>query len=142
MESSLLGLVLESSTLINAERRGLSAAQAMRSVRAVVGSADIVLSAITIAEIGHGIYRARTPDIRARRRAFLDDSKASVPVYPVTADTAGIVARTGGELAAKGINLQFADLLIAACALEIGFAIGTTNVRDFARIPGLKVITL
>ena len=66
--------------------------------------------------------------------------KATVPIYPVTEATAEIVARVGAEQAAKGINLPFADLIIGACAMELGYAIGTTNARDFNRIPGLNVI--
>jgi predicted nucleic acid-binding protein len=45
-----------------------------------------------------------------------------------------MVARIGGEQAAKGINLPLGDLIIGACALELGYAIGTSNVRDFSRI--------
>ena len=36
----------------------------------------------------------------------------------------------GGQQAAKGIKLPFIDLTIGACALELGYAIGTDNVRD------------
>jgi len=44
--------------------------------------------------------------------------------------------------AAKGINLPLADIIIGACALELGYAVGTGNVRDFNRIPGLTVVHL
>lgn len=73
---------------------------------------------------------------------FLDDLKAAVPIYPLTDTTAEIVARIGGEQAARGINLPLGDLLIGACALELGFAVGTSNARDFKHIPGLRVISL
>jgi tRNA(fMet)-specific endonuclease VapC len=142
MESSLLGLVLDSSVLIAAERHKLTAAQAIEEVRRAVGEVPVVLSAITVAEIGHGIYRANAPEIRLRRRAFLDDLKATIPVYPLTESTAEIVARIGAEQAVKGINLPLADLMIGACALELGYAIGTSNLRDFGRIPGLNLISL
>ena len=142
MESAILGLVLDSSVLIAAERRKLTAAQAIENVQETIGEAPVVLSAVTIAEIGHGIYRANMPEIRERRRAFLDDLKAAVPIYPVTEATAEIIARIGGEQAAKGIHLALADLMIGACALELGYTIGTSNVRDFNRIPGLKLISL
>lgn len=102
----------------------------------------MVLSAVIVAEIGHGIYRANTPEIRQRRRSFLDDLKATVPIYPLTEVTAEIIARIGGEEAAKGINLPLGDLIIGACALELGYAIGTSNIRDFNRIPGLQLISL
>jgi predicted nucleic acid-binding protein len=142
MEPTLLGLVLDSSALIVAERRHLTAAQAIDRVRQVAGELPIVLSVVSVAEIGHGIYRANTPEVRQRRRAFLDELKATVPVHPVAEATAEIVARIGGEQAARGINLPFADVLIGACALELGYAVGTSNLRDFGRIPGLQIVQL
>ena len=142
MEPAILGLVLDAGVLIAAERRKLTAAQAIENVQEIIGEAPVVLSAVTVAEIGHGIYRASSPEIRDRRRAFLDDLKAAVPIYPLTEATAEIVARIGGEQAARGINLPLGDLIIGACALELGYAIGTGNVRDFKRIPGLRLISL
>jgi predicted nucleic acid-binding protein len=138
----LLGLVLDSSVLIAAERLKLRPDQAIESVQKTVGEIPIVLCPLTIAEIGHGIYRANTPEIRQRRRAFLDELKATVPIHPVTEATAEIIARFGGEEAAKGTNLPLADLMIGACALELGYAVGTGNLRDFKRIPGLTVVAL
>jgi tRNA(fMet)-specific endonuclease VapC len=140
MEPTLLGLVLDSSLLIAAERRNLTPAQSMETVQKRVGEVPIVLCSLTIAELGHGIYRARTPETRQRRRAFLDELKATVPIHPITASTAEIVARVGGEQAAQGVNLPLGDLLIGACALELGYAVGTSNVRDFRRIPGLRIV--
>lgn len=142
MESAILGVVLDSGVLIAAERRKLTAAQAIENVQKAIGELPVVLSSVTIAEIGHGIYRANTAEIRERRRAFLDDLKATIPIYPVTDATAEIVARIGGEQAAKGINLPLADLMIGACALELGYALATGNARDFNRIPGLTLISL
>jgi predicted nucleic acid-binding protein len=142
MEPDLLGLVLDSSALVVAERRNRTVAQAIESVRRTAGELPVVLSAVSVAEIGHGIYRANTPELRQRRRAFLDELKATVPVHPVTEVTAEIAARVGGEQAAKGINLPLADLLIGASALELGYAVGTSNLRDFGRIPGLRIIQL
>ena len=142
MEPAILGLVLDSSVLISAERRKLTASEAIENLQTAIGEIPVVLSAVTVAEIGHGIYRALTPQIRERRRAFLDDLKATVPIYPLTTVTAEIIARVGGEQAAKGINLPLGDLMIGACALELGYAVGTGNLRDFNRIPGLKLVVL
>jgi hypothetical protein len=41
--------------------------------------------------------------------------------------------------AAKGIVLPIADLIIGAGALELGYAVGTANLREFKRIPGLQL---
>jgi len=142
MESALLGLVLDSSVLIAAERRKLTADQVIETVLRRVGEIPIVVCSLTVAEIGHGIYRANSWEIRNRRRAFLDELKAAIPIYPVTEATAEIVAQLGGEQAAKGVVLPLADLIIGACALELEYAVGTGNLRDFSRIPGLTVVPL
>jgi predicted nucleic acid-binding protein len=142
MASTILGLVLDSSVLIAAERRKLTPAQVIEDVVKRVGAVPVILSALTVAEVGHGIYRANTEEIRQRRRAFLDELKATIPIHPITGPTAEIIARVGGEQAGKGVNLPVADLIIGACALELGYAIGTSNTRDFDRIPGLNVISL
>jgi predicted nucleic acid-binding protein len=140
MESALLGLVLDSRVLIAAERRKLTPEQVIVSVQKHISEIPVVLCSLTVAETGHGIYRASSPEIRNLRRAFLDELKATVPIYPVTEATAEIVARIGGEEAAKGILLPLSDLIIGACALELGYAVGTGNLRDFNRIPGLTVV--
>lgn len=142
MESPALGLVLDSSVWIAAERRRFTPEQVVENVRTTVGEAPIVICAVTVAEIGHGIYRAQSREIRERRRAFLDELKATIPIHPITERTAEIVARIGGEQAARGINLPLGDLLIGACALELGYALGTSNLRDFSRIPGLSLVCL
>jgi predicted nucleic acid-binding protein len=110
------------------------------AIREAVGDVAIVICSLTVAELAHGIYRAKTPERSRQRRQFLDELRAHVPVHPITEATAEIIAWIGAEQAAKGINLPLADLIIGACALELGYAVGTGNVRDFNRIPGLNVI--
>src|SRR5881409_1245279 len=95
MEPAILGLVLDSSVLIAAERRKQTPAQIIEDVVKKVGAVPIILSSLTVAEIGHGIYRANTPEIRERRRAFLDELKATIPIHPITEATAEIIARVG-----------------------------------------------
>ena len=142
MESNLLGVVLDSSVLIAAERAKLKTPEAIRSIRSLIGDLPIAISALTVAELGHGIYRAQTPELAQQRRHFLDELKSQVPIHAISETTAEIIARIGGEQLAKNINLPLGDLIIGACALELGYAIATGNVRHFALIPGLQVIKL
>jgi predicted nucleic acid-binding protein len=65
-----------------------------------------------------------------------------VPVYPITADTAELVGRIGGEASQQGILIPFEDLLIGACAIERGYAVASRNQRHFQMIPGLKLVSL
>ena len=142
MEPAVLGIVLDSSVLVAAERSKRTTPETIRTIRETVGEVPIVICSLTVAELAHGIYRADTPDRAHQRRRFLDELKAHVPLQPITEATAEIIARIGGEQAARGIMLPLADLIIGACALELGYAVGTRNLRDFKRIPGLEVIQL
>ena len=96
MESAILGVILDSSVVIEAERQQLSVAQFLKQIAQKVGEREPALSSITVAELLHGIYPANTEERRARRRAFLDDLKAAMPVYPVTDNTAELVGKISG----------------------------------------------
>lgn len=139
MDATLLGVVLDSSILVAAERQKLTTPAIIRRIRQAIGDVPIVICALMVAELGHGIYRANTAERAQQRRQFLDELKAHVPIHPVTEITAEIIARIGGEQAAQGVTLPLGDLIIGACALELGYAVATSNVRDFSRIPGLEV---
>ena len=99
------------------------------------------MSAVTLAELVHGVARANTSEIRTARRAFIDELKKHVPVHPVTDSTAEIAGQISGEQATKGVTLPADDLLIGASALEQGYAVATLNVRHFEKIPGLRVLS-
>ncbi len=142
MESAILGVILDSSLVIEAERQQLNVAQFLKQIVQKLGEREAALSSITVAELVHGIHRANTEDRRARRRAFLDDLKATVPVYPITDNTAELVGKISGESSAKGVTIPFDDLLIGTCALERGYAVATRNRRHFEKIPGLKLVEL
>jgi predicted nucleic acid-binding protein len=142
MESAILGVILDSSVVIEAERQQLSVAQFLKQIVQKIGEREAALSSITVAELAHGIYRANTQERRARRRAFLDDLKATVPVYPITDDTAELVGKISGESSAQGVTIPFDDLLIGSCALERGSSVATRNQRDFLKIPGLTLVEL
>jgi len=139
MESALLGLILDSSVIIAAERRGDTVEQLLEQVKQGFGELEIAICSVTIAELAHGIYRAGTPEIRQRRRDFIDELKRHVPVHPVTEDTAEIIGRISGEQAAKGIRIPFDDLANDAAALEQGYGVATLNARHFQLVPNLPV---
>ena len=83
MESADLGVVLDSSVAIEAEREQLNVADFLRRIAVTIGEREASLSVITVAELAHGIYRADTPERRERRRLYLDELKAAVMVYPI-----------------------------------------------------------
>lgn len=106
------------------------------------GSLDLSLSPISIAELAHGIYRSKSPEVGRRRRQYIEELVDLIPVHPVTEETGWLVGQIEGMEAAKGNVLPFNDLMIAAAAIEQGYAVLTGNLRHFERIPGLRVIPI
>lgn len=80
---------------------------------------ELCVSALTLAELHYGAVR-----------------RASVAFDEDSAVTYGKVA---ANLAARGTPIGDFDVLIASHALTVGLTLVTSNVKHFARIPGLRV---
>ena len=139
MEPAVLGLVLDSSVIIEAERKRQTVEELLIAIHQSFGEIEITISAVSLAELAHGIARANTAEIRQQRRAFIDELKKHVPVHPVTDETGEIAGSISGEQAVKGINVPIGDLLIGASAMQQGYAVATLNLRHFEKIPGLTI---
>lgn len=137
-----MGVILDSSLLIAGERRGESVREMLERVEAACGPAAAALSAVTVIELTHGIYRARTDADRARRHAFVEELLRTIAVHPLTLDVARLAGRIHGEQMDKGVIIDYADLIIGTTALHLGFDVATLNVRHFRNIPGLRVVTI
>jgi len=135
-----MGLILDSSVVIAAERRGDTVEQFVERVVSATGDQNAALSAVGLTELIHGLYRAKTPALRLRRESFLNELLADLTVYPYTKETAMLAGKLDGEQQRNGVVIPFADLLIGATALWLGYSVLTVNLRDFRRIPGLSVV--
>jgi predicted nucleic acid-binding protein len=135
-----MGLILDSSVVIAAERRGENVERLIERIVAATGDQEAALSAIGLTELIHGLYRAKTPAMRLQRQSFLDELLADLTVYPYTKETAMLAGKLDGEQQSKGVVIPFGDLLIGATALSLGFSVLTANLRHFQKIPGLVVV--
>jgi predicted nucleic acid-binding protein len=142
MESTLLGIILDSRVIIEAERKRQNAEESLTAIRQRFGEIEIAMSAVTIAELVHGIARANTAEIGRRRRGFIDELKKHVPAHPVTDETGEIAGKISGEQALRGVTLPIDDLLIGASALDQGYCIATRNERHFRNIPDLEIVQM
>ncbi len=104
-----MGIILDSSAVIAAERRREIALQFLENIRLQIGEQIVALSSIGVAELVHGIYRAQTPEIRARREAFINDLVSAVPTHPFSTRAAFLAGKTNGEQQAKGVVIPFGD---------------------------------
>ena len=137
-----MGLILDSSVVIAAERRGDTVAKLFRQIASVVGDQRIALSAVGLTELVHAIWRAQTPLIRDRRQQYINDLLIEVEVVPYTKATALLAGKIDGEQSSRGVIIPSVDLLIGATALEHGYSGATVNVRHFRLIPELTMITI
>jgi predicted nucleic acid-binding protein len=137
-----MGLIPDSSLPIAGERRGQRVWDILDRAKASQGEVENALSVITVVELAHGIYRARSEADGQRRRAFVEELCQAIPVQPVTLEIAQLAGRIEGEQAAKGIVIALPDLLIGVTALSLGYSVATLNVRHFRSIPGLSVVQL
>ncbi|SPK75759.1 Ribonuclease VapC (plasmid) [Cupriavidus taiwanensis] len=95
---------------------------------------DVVLSAISLAELEYGVTISLDP--QGARRA-LQALIGRVPVLPLNA----AAARAYGPVraATRERKADALDKLIAAHAIAENLTLVTRNVRDFAAYPGLRV---
>jgi len=135
-----VGVVLDSTVWIGAERRRFTVLQTLERVRLVVGDELAVIAAMTAAELVHGVWRAKPPQMRARREEFVEEIFARIPVQPLSLRVARIVGRIDARSRASGSVIPTVDLTIGATALDLGFAVATANVRHYNLIPGLRVV--
>lgn len=137
-----MGLILDSSVLITAERQGQNARQMLAGIAAKAGNQDVALSVVTLIELMHGAVRANTAQRRQKRQQFLAELLTALPIHPVTVPLALRVGQIDGENQAKGIRLPLSDLLIGVTALELDYSVATGNLRHFQMISGLSVMQL
>ena len=97
---------------------------------------EVAVSAITEAELTFGALKSGAPEcntaaVAAFLRPFviLEFERGFVPVY----------ARLRLDLERAGARIGALDLLIAAQAVALGMTVVTNNLREFRRVPGLRV---
>jgi tRNA(fMet)-specific endonuclease VapC len=137
-----MGLILDSSVLVASERRGKNARQTFSAIAAEIGEEEIGISVIILIELAHGAARADSLERKAKRERFIQEVVTAVPVHPVTVPIAIRAGLLDGENQARGTRVPLPDLLIAVTALELGYSVGTANLRHFNQVAGLSVVQL
>jgi tRNA(fMet)-specific endonuclease VapC len=135
-----MGIAVDTSVFTICERNRWTANQVATHIAGLYPNDAVIIPSIAAAEMVHGIHQARTTVQRHQRESFVELLLAAYPVVPFTASTARIAGRIRGEQAQLGNTLPLGDSLIAAIAIELDHAVLTHNVKDFVRVPGLRVL--
>lgn len=98
-------------------------------------SGQVLLSALSMAELERGIYK--DPLYSAIRRTRLDILLLHIPVLPFDA----AAAQTYGQIIAQcgWVKGRDYDRMIAAHAISTASILVTDNMADFSDIPGLSL---
>ncbi|MBK8964252.1 MAG: type II toxin-antitoxin system VapC family toxin [Candidatus Competibacteraceae bacterium] len=94
---------------------------------------DVVISAVTYAELEYGVSAADDPEKERRHLAALVED---IPVAPF--DRAAGRAYGPIRQATRDRRKDHLDKLIAAHAVSLDAVLVTNNLKDFAKYPGLK----
>jgi tRNA(fMet)-specific endonuclease VapC len=103
--------------------------------RVAVAFPHLRLSALVLAELEYGAAKTGL----ARHRARIEGLLANLVVEPFLREDATRYGQLRAHLERRGEVIGAVDLLIAAQALRLGATVVTHNVREFQRVPGLKV---
>ena len=137
-----MGLILDSSVLIAAEREDKNARQVLTAIAKQIGETEVGISVMTLIELAHGAIRANTLERKLKREQFIGELVSAMPIYLLTVPVALRTGRLDGENQSRGLKIPLPDLLIGVTALELGYSVGTANLRHFQQIPGLSVVHL
>jgi len=97
---------------------------------------DVAMSVITYLELVCGAWKSQHAEANL---ASIGELCTIIPVRPLDASVAKQYGRIRSELEKRGSPIGACDLLIAAQALSLGLVLVTSNVREFARIEGLRI---
>ncbi len=132
-----MGLILDTNVFIQAER-----SQKPIDFSQWQDYDEAFISVITVSELLVGVHRANDENRRLKRATFVESVIANIPALPFDTESARIHAQVFALLAAQGQMIGAHDLIIAATALRYDYAVLTTNLSEFERVPNLNVIAL
>jgi tRNA(fMet)-specific endonuclease VapC len=123
---------LPDTNVISAYMRGTDA-KLVERMREYFG--ELALSVVVLAEREFGV----TKGTNAQARVLLAELAQTLPVIEFTRDDCTRYAAIRHDLENRGEGIGPMDTLLAAQGLRLGATIVTSNVREFGRVPGLKV---
>jgi tRNA(fMet)-specific endonuclease VapC len=129
-----MGLILDTNFIITAEREARRGASRRADVFLAGHAEEMFYITFTVAgELACGQSAAPRRDWERLCRPY--------PVLPWTLEISWQYGEIYRLLAARGRLIGGNDLWIAATALAHGMAVVTNNTEEFARVPGLAVLS-
>jgi tRNA(fMet)-specific endonuclease VapC len=97
----------------------------------------IGISSVTVAELEFGVQKSRYP---SENQEALEQFLLPLVVLDFDHQAARAYGKLRALLESRGRVIGALDMLIAAHALSQNLPLATNNVKEFSRVPGLKVL--
>ena len=102
-----------------------------------LAAGTVAISSITIAELEFGVQKSQYP---SQNQQALEQFLLPLMILDFDHEAARTYGKLRAWLESSGKTIGALDMLIAAHALSKGLPLATNNVREFSRVPGLKVL--
>lgn len=97
---------------------------------------QLAISTITLMELIYGAEKSSAPE---RNLAVVEGFAARLEVLNYDADAAAHSGQVRAELARAGTPIGPYDQMIAGHARSLGLIVVTNNLKEFERVPGLRI---
>jgi tRNA(fMet)-specific endonuclease VapC len=97
---------------------------------------DICMSSVTFSELMYGVEKSQHPQ---KNKSALEEFILPLEVLPFDDQSARHYGHIRAYLERKGTPIGPLDLMIAAHAQSINAILVTNNVKEFTRVPKLKI---
>lgn len=97
---------------------------------------DVCVSSVTYAELVHGVEKSAAVE---KNRLALSMLLANIEILDFDVDAADCYGMIRADLEKKGTPIGPLDMMIAGHAISMGYTVVTNNVKEFSRVPDLKI---
>ena len=97
---------------------------------------DVSISSVTYAELVHGVEKSAAVE---KNRLALFMLLANIEILNFDAAAADCYGKIRAGIEKKGTPIDPLDMMIAGHAMSIGYTVVTNNVKEFSRVPDLKI---
>jgi len=97
---------------------------------------DVGISSISLAELQYGIEKSSNPE---KNREALEIFLTPIEIVDYGYEASVDYGKIRAELERKGTPIGLLDILIASHARSLDLVLVTNNVKEFERIPGLRI---
>jgi tRNA(fMet)-specific endonuclease VapC len=98
---------------------------------------EIGVSSVTVAELQFGVQKSLNP---SQNQGALEQFLVPLTIADFDYKAAVVYGEIRATLEAQGRSIGPLDTLIAAHALSLNLTLVTNNIREFSRVPNLKVV--